>query len=136
MVFVLFCCRRHHKLSSKKVTVSHMFALKIFSWRRVLWCWCSRIVALMFLRPMAKLRCLVDCQVTNRNHTKCFTVLTAWVFLVHQKGWICCIKALSWQRSYGCMFPGSSCCTWTVTNGNILYLILLLLMGGDATHSF
>ena len=30
---------------------------------------------------------------------------------------------MSRQWNYGCMFPGSSCHTWKVTNGNILYLI-------------
>ena len=29
---------------------------------------------------------------------------------------------MSWQQNYGCMIPGSLCHTWTVTNGNILYL--------------
>ena len=42
---------------------------------------------------------------------------------------------MSRQWNYGCMFPGSSCHTWTVTNGNILYLIFLLLVGIDVTHS-
>ena len=37
----------------------------------VLWCWCSHVLALMFLRAMVKLKCLTDCQVTNSNPTKC-----------------------------------------------------------------
>ena len=32
------------------------------------------------------------------------------------------------------MFPGSPCCTWTETDVNILYLTLLLLLGGDVTQ--
>ena len=35
----------------------------------------------------------------------------------------------------GACFQASSCHTWTVTNGNILYLIFLLLVGIDVTHS-
>ena len=38
------------------------------------------------------------------------------------------------SKLYGCMFPGSPCCTWTETDGNILYLALLLLLGGDVTQ--
>ena len=38
------------------------------------------------------------------------------------------------SKLYGCMFPGSLCCTWTETDGNILYLALLLLLGGDVTQ--
>ena len=37
-------------------------------------------------------------------------------------------------KLYGCMFPGSSCCTQTETDGNILYVALLLLLGGDVTQ--
>ena len=44
------------------------------------------------------------------------------------------IKNKFWvSKLYGCMFPGSPCCTQTETDGNILYLVLLLLLGGDAT---
>ena len=38
------------------------------------------------------------------------------------------------SKLYGCMFPGSPCHTWTETDGNILYLALLLLLGGDVTQ--
>ena len=45
------------------------------------------------------------------------------------------IKNKFWiSKLYGCMFPGSPCCTWTETDGNILYLALLLLLGGDVTQ--
>ena len=40
------------------------------------------------------------------------------------------------SKLYGCMFPGSLCCTQTETDGNILYLALLLLLGGDVTQFF
>ena len=43
---------------------------------------------------------------------------------------------MSQQWNYGCMFPGSLCHTWTVTNGNILYSTFFSLMRGDATHIF
>ena len=51
----------------KTIRVSIFLKLLLF----VLWCWCSHVVALMFLRAMAKLKCLADCQVTNSNPTKC-----------------------------------------------------------------
>ena len=38
------------------------------------------------------------------------------------------------SKLYGCMFPGSPCHTWTETDGNILYLALLLLLGGEVTQ--
>ena len=38
------------------------------------------------------------------------------------------------SKLYGCMFPGSPCHTRTETDGNILYLALLLLLGGDVTQ--
>ena len=45
------------------------------------------------------------------------------------------IKNKFWvSKLYGCMFPGSPCHTQTETDGNILYLALLLLLGGDATQ--
>ena len=45
------------------------------------------------------------------------------------------IKNKFWvSKLYGCMFPGSPCHSWTKTDGNILYLALLLLLGGDATQ--
>ena len=44
-------------------------------------------------------------------------------------------KERAWiSKLYGCMFPGSPCRTQTETGGNILYLALLLQLGGDATQ--
>ena len=34
---------------------------------------------------------------------------------------------MSWQWNYGCMFPGSSCCTWIETNGSNLFVVGLRL---------
>ena len=63
--FVLVHLRRNGRV--KTISISIFLKLLLF----VLWCWCSRVVAFMFLRAMAKLKCLVDCQVTNSNPTKC-----------------------------------------------------------------
>ena len=41
---------------TKTINVSIFLKLLLI----VLWCWCSHVVVLMFLRAMAKLRCLVD----------------------------------------------------------------------------
>ena len=51
---------------------------------------------LMFLMAIGEAKkCLAGCRVTNHNCTKCFSVLTAWVFWFIKKiGWTCCIKAL------------------------------------------
>ena len=38
------------------------------------------------------------------------------------------------SKLYGCMFPGSPCHIRTETDGNILYLALRLLLGGDVTQ--
>ena len=38
---------------------------------------------------------------------------------------------------HGCMFPGSPCCTWTVTNGNALCsLISLIFQHATLTRSY
>ena len=72
---------------------------------------------LVFLMAIGEAeKCLAGCQVTKRSFDK--HLLTAWVlWICWKQGGHACIRAFtSWQWNYGCMFPGSLCCTWRWCN--------------------
>ena len=88
------------------------------------------VMMFVFLMTMAKQqrhhvlsRWLAILRTNSTNHTWVFGCQNRVSMLHYLK------HDTSRQWNYGCMFPGSPCCTWTMTNGNALYCILRLLVG-------